>query len=189
MSDTSTTQQQPAPQAPATTAQTAPTSEVVKPEEHMIPKSRFDEVIKANKEMTDRLTAIEKASKEAEEKRMVDQQKYAELADLRLKEIEALKPKAAVAEESEKVLKSVLDAQIAEIPESLRGLVPEGLTIPQTLGWIAKNKALLLKPAGFDIGAGNRGGNAPATIDLTQEEISAAKRLGVKPEEYAKYKQ
>ena len=188
MSDTSTTQQQPAPQAPATT-NPVPTAEVEKPAEHMVPISRLNEVIKANKEMTDRLTAIEKASKEAEEKRMVDQQKYAELADLRLKEIETLKPKAAVAEESEKVLKSVLDAQIAEIPESLRGLVPEGLTIPQTLGWIAKNKALLLKPAGFDIGAGNRGGNAPATIELTQEEIAAAKRLGVKPEEYAKYKQ
>lgn len=175
---------------PTTTPnQTQPAPDAVKPEEHMVPKSRLDEVLKAKKEMEDRLLAIEKAQKESEEKRMIEQQKYQELAETRQKEIEALRPKAAIAEESEKTLTSVLTVQISEIPESLRQLVPDQLTTIQKLEWIAKNKAVLLKPKGPDLGGGRQGGSAPSTADLAPEEIETAKRYGMTPEEYAKYKQ
>jgi ribonucleoside-triphosphate reductase len=156
--------------------------------EHMIPKSRFDEVNREKNELKNRLTAIEKANKEAEEKRLIENQEFQKLAEKLKVELEGLKPKAAIAEESEKTLMGVLEAQIAEIPEQMRGLIPEEMTTIQKLNWLSKNKTLLLKPKAFDIGAGKNGGGAPETVDLSQEEVQMANKFGMKPDEYAKYK-
>ncbi len=157
-------------------------------DEHMIPKSRLDEEIAKRKELEKRLDAIDKAQKEAEEKRLAETNNYKELYEKQKVELEGLKPKAAVAEESEKVLLSVLESQIKEIPEHFRGMVPESLTTIQKLQWISQNKALLMKEKPFDIGAGTLGGGATPAVDLTPEEIETAKKFGMTPEEYAKNK-
>lgn len=162
--------------------------EADKNKEHMIPKARMDEVLQKNKELKDRLDAIEKAQKEAEEKRLTEANNFKELYDKTKVELEGLRPKAAVAEESEKVLQSVLESQIAEIPEHFRTLVPDGLSTNQKLQWISQNKPLLMKEKGFDIGAGKQGGGSPDVTTLTAEELDLANKAGIKPEEYLKYK-
>lgn len=156
-------------------------------DEHMIPKSRLDEVIKEKKDLADRLAAIEKANHDAEEQRLIEANNYKTLYEQAKAEAEGLKPKASIAEESEKVLQSVLESQIAELPESMRGLVPDMMT-NQKLAWLAKNKTLLMKEKPFDIGAGkNGGGNNEDISALSQEQIDLAKRAGISAEEYAKY--
>jgi len=162
--------------------------EADKNKEHMIPKERMDEVLKKNKELNERLAAIEKAQNEAEEKRLTEANNFKELYDKTKVELEGLRPKAAVAEESEKVLQSVLESQINEIPEHFRTLVPEGLSTNQKLAWIAQNKPLLMKEKGFDIAAGKQGGGSPDTTTLTPEELAEAKKHGITAEEYAKFK-
>lgn len=162
--------------------------EADKNKEHLIPKARMDEVLQKNKELKDRLDAIEKAQKEAEEKRLTEANNFKELYEKQKVELEGLKPRAAVAEESEKVLQSVLESQINEIPEHFRTLVPEGLSTNQKLSWISQNKPLLMKEKGFDIGAGKQGGGSPDTSTLTAEELAEAKKHGITAEEYAKFK-
>jgi hypothetical protein len=133
---------------------------------------------------------LEKSSKEAEEKRLEEQENWRELAQKRLEEIESLKPKASVAEEQEKSLQELLKSQIDEIPEDMQSLIPEQLTTLQKLDWLSVNKAKLLKPTAPDIGAGKRGAGSGnlAGVELTAEEKATAKTFGYSEEEYAEWK-
>jgi phage antirepressor YoqD-like protein len=157
-------------------------------DEHMIPKSRLDEVLKANKDLQAKLEQVEKERQEQLEEQLKEQGRYKELAEQRAKELAELKPKAETVDTYEATLISVFNTQLAEIPENMRGLIPDELNTQQKLNWLSKNKALLLKPRPLDIGAGKQGGSAPETLDLTPEELETAKRFGMAPEEYAKYK-
>jgi phage I-like protein len=157
-------------------------------DEHMIPKSRFDEVSKAYKDLQAKLEQVEKEQQEQLEEQMKEQGRYKELAEQHAKELAELKPKAMTVDSYEATLVNVLETQMAEIPENMRGLIPDELSTQQKLNWLSRNKALLLKPRPLDIGAGKQGGSAPETLDLTPEELETAKRFGMAPEEYAKYK-
>lgn len=175
------------PAAPVQPPATEPTPPATA--EHMIPKSRLDAEIDRRKELESKLAAAEQASRQAEEERLKEAQNYKALYEKTSTELAELKPKAAIAEDSEKVLRDVLATQVAELPEHMRDLVPEDLTTQQKLAWLSKHKAQLVKPKAPDIGAGRQGGGAPDSgAELSQEEIDTAKRFGMKPEEYAAYK-
>lgn len=156
--------------------------------EHQVPISRLNEEIGKRKAMEERLALLEQASKDAETKRLKETEDYRKLYEDAEKELSTIKPRAAIAEESEKTLRTVLESQVAELPENMRGLIPAELSTQQQLQWLSKNKGLLIKPKPQDIGAGKTGGGAPAGTDLTPEEIEVARQFGVKPEDYAKYK-
>lgn len=156
--------------------------------EHTVPLSRLNEEIGKRKGLEERLALLEQASKEAEVKRLKEAEDYKRLYETAEKELAEVKPRAAIAEESEKTLRSVLEAQVAELPENMRGLIPDELTTQQKLQWLSKNKALLLKPKPVDIGAGKQGGSAPTGAELSADELELARQFGMKPEDYAKYK-
>lgn len=156
-----------------------------KGQEHMIPKSRFDEVNNANKELKARLDTVEKEQKEATEKRLKEQGQFKQLAEERGEKIAELEVKAKLAEDYEKALTAYIESQIAEIPDNLKSLVPKELTILQQLNWLTANKANLLKPSGLEQGAGERGGGAGKKVELTADQKKAAKALGLSEEDYA----
>jgi hypothetical protein len=156
--------------------------------ELQIPKSRFDEVNNQKKDLEARLAAAEEANRKAEEARLKERDDYKGLYEKTTAELAELKPKAAIAEEVEKTLKDVLAAQVLELPEHVRDMVPEELTTQGKLKWLSTHKAKLMKPKAPDIGAGNRGGGAPVTTDLTPEEVQVARMAGMTAEEYAKNK-
>jgi len=174
--------------APAPAAPVTPAPPATQGESHMIPKSRLDEVLAQNKSLMDKLAASEKERQEQLEKQLAEQGEWKKVAENRAQEIAALKPKADTLEAYEKTLEAVLSAQVAEIPEAMRSLIPDALSVQQKLDWLSRNKALLVKPKPVDIGAGRTGGTAPTGADLTAEEIQLAQQYGMKPEEYAKYK-
>jgi len=156
--------------------------------EHQVPISRLNEEIGKRKAIEERLALLEQASKEAETKRLKETEDFRGLYEKAEKELAEVKPRAAIAEESEKTLRAVLESQVAELPENMRGLIPAELTTQQQLQWLSKNKAMLVKPKPMDIGAGRQGGSAPTGAELSQEEMEYAKQFGVKPEDYHKYK-
>ena len=165
-------------------AQSSAETENTEKQEHMIPKSRLDEVLEKNKELLEKMYAMDTASKEAEEKRLQDQEQWRELAENRQKELEALKPKASVAEEQEKSLQTYLKAQIEEIPEEMRSLIPESLTTLQKLDWLALNRSKLLKPIGPNIGAGQQGaGSGGGTAEITQTMRKGAQIFNLSEEQ------
>lgn len=157
--------------------------------EHMIPKSRFDEVNNKYKEAMSKLEERERVDREAAEKRLEESQRYKELSDQRAQQIVELQSKADKADQQESALQAVLDARVQEIPEDMRDVVPEGDVIFK-LNWITRNMSKILKPVAPDIGAGTIGSNNIQTnrIELSPEEREVAKKFGMSEEEYAKYK-
>jgi len=155
---------------------------------HMIPKERFDEVNSRMKEYEKQFKAAEKALQEAQEARLKEKEDYKELYEQKMSELSELKPLADQVESYKETMERLLEAQIEEIPEELQTLIPDEMTVKQKIDWIAKNKKLLLKPVGPDIGAGQRGSGASGkgvVLDAEQKEV--ARMFGYTDEEYIQY--
>ena len=142
----------------------------------------------ANKEATARMATIEKENQERLEKQLQEQGKYKELAEERAKALAEALPKAEQLEAYEATLKEFLQAQIEEIPEEKRSLIPTMLPVKEQLAWLAVNRTLLMKTTAPKIGAGTQGGSESKGVDLTDEERAYARKFKMTDEDYAKYK-
>ena len=163
-------------------------AEAKKPESPMIPKERFDEVNSRMKEYEKKLQAQEKALKEAQEARLKEKEDYKQLYEQTTAELSELKPLAEQVETYKETMQYLFESQVADIPEEMRSLIPDELSVKQKLDWIAKNRGLLLKPVAPNIGAGNRGSGAShKTRELTPDEKQVAETFGYTAEEYLKY--
>lgn len=141
----------------------APSAETLKSEsDHMIPKSRFDEINGELKKLRAELDAREKAERERTEKVLLEQARFQELAEKRGAELAEANAKASKAEAYEAAVNRLLETELASLPEEVRTLVPEDYEPHKKIDWIAKNKALLLKPAPPNIGAGGIGAGDPS---------------------------
>lgn len=178
----------PAQQDPAPAQQPAPSATQDAHTEHMIPKSRFDEINAKLDAANKRADALEKAQQEAERKRLEEANQYKELYEKSQSEISNLKPKAEQVEEYEKVLLEQLSAEIETLPDDFKDVIPDGLSTKDKLRWLSKNKSKFTKPTPFDIGAGRRGSQQDKKTELTPEEKEIARRFGLTEEEYAKHK-
>jgi ribonucleoside-triphosphate reductase len=154
---------------------------------HMIPKTRFDEVNNRSKELEKELAAVKEALNKAQTSRLEEQEQYKELYEKTASELSEIKPIAEQISVYKKTVGTLLEAQVAEIPEEMRSLIPEELGDVQKLNWIARNRTLLMKPAGPDIGAGNRGSGSSTGTEITPEEKEVANAFGITAEEYLKY--
>lgn len=158
-------------------------------QEHMIPKSRFDEVNEKYKDLQKQIDAMNKVNKDAEEARLAKEKNFEELANLKQQEIEKLKPLAAIAEELQKTAEEQLAAQVAKLPEHARSMVNDmELSTQGKLKWLSKYGDQLMKPKGPNVGAGVGGGEPPEAPELSDDELRIAKRAGMKPEEYAQWR-
>jgi hypothetical protein len=178
----------PAQQDPASTQQPAPsaTKDDKSPAENMIPKSRFDEVIRERDDARKKAEAMEKAQQELERKRLEESQEYKKLYESTLADVTALKPKAEQLESYEKTLTAILEREVEELPDEFKDVVPDGLSTQAKLDWLAKNKSKFTKAEPFDIGAGRRGTQPVKKTELTPEQKEMAKRFGMSEEDYAK---
>jgi len=149
---------------------------------------RFKELDTKAKEAQAALKKIQDDQANAETEALKAANNWKGLYDKAQETIATLQPKATLADSMEKTLEASLNAQIAEIPETMRKLVPSMLNTSQKLEWLSENKTLLMKPSAFDIAAGKTGGEAPNTASLTADEIATAQKAGMTPEEYLKNK-
>jgi hypothetical protein len=148
---------------------------------------RFKELNKRAQDAEAESARLKKEQDDAKAKALQEQGKWQEIAETRQKEIDELKSKSDKLDSYETTLQDTLKAQLAEIPEALRPLVPSELSVQQQLGWIAKNKATLQKPKAFDIKVFEKGLENNKPTELTADELQAAAAYGMKPEEYAAY--
>jgi multidrug efflux pump subunit AcrA (membrane-fusion protein) len=130
---------------PTTPTESTP-AEAKNTEQHMIPKSRFDEVNEARKQLQaqiDELTAQQAAQREQE---LAEQNRYKELfedAQQRLAQLDSLNEQATRYQEA---LQATNKARLERIPEARRTLVPD-YDDPVKLGaWLDANEALLIDP-------------------------------------------
>ena len=163
-----------------------PTAESKKSENgHMIPQSRLNEETAKRRELEAELARRDKADKKATDDRLLEQQKFEELAESRGKELAEANAKAAKYDDAEETIAKILEAQVEQIPEDKREMIPKELSAQKQLDWIAKNKAHLTKSRTFDTGAGARGGSETKSVELTTAQREMAKNLGQSDKEYA----
>lgn len=115
--------------------------------EHLIPKSRFDEVNEARKKAEEALAAREKADKEAEEKRLADQQQFRELAEKREAELKDLQAKLEADRKAaeDKAKKAEYEANVVSLAAKLNFADPKDAV--RLLGEVEKPEEALKKLA------------------------------------------
>jgi hypothetical protein len=155
--------------------------------EEIFKHPRFKELDQKAKDAERKVKDIETEQKNKEIQADLDAKNWKKLYEGVKADYDKVAPRAAFADEAEKTLQGSLEAQIQEIPEHFRSLVPDGLSVSQKLNWISQNKPLLMKEKGFDIAAGKQGGGSPETNTLTPEQKEVARLSGIPETEYAKY--
>jgi ribonucleoside-triphosphate reductase len=135
--------------------------------EHMIPKSRFDEVNQkfkdVQKQLDDLLAAKTAAEKSEAEKRGEFEKLYQEAN----RSAETFKNRA---EALEGVVTQLLEQRLESIPADLRDLIPAEYSVEQKLAWIAnaEQKGLFSKRQHQQIGGET---NSNQTQGITKEQF------------------
>lgn len=174
---TDTRQPDPVPAPPAGALSTDITGQ-----EHMIPKSRFDEVNTELKSVRAALAKLQKADEERQEAEAIAKGDHEQL-------IAKLRPQADRAKALEATLTEYLTAELAGIPDELQALVPN-VDITEKLRWVkeARQRGLFANRPAPGTDAGARGDNAARPVQLTPLERQIAHAAGMSEAEYAKYK-
>lgn len=138
-SEPSNTQEPTNPEQPENNEPQEPKNES---KEHMIPKSRFDEVNNNYKTVKDQLDKILKQQQDDELKRQKEQGEFELLYNQANQELESYKTdfestKTRV-EQLEGIMTSMLNTKLESIPEEFHDLIPENLSPEQKLDWISK---------------------------------------------------
>jgi hypothetical protein len=129
-------------------------------DEHMIPKSRFDEVNRKYKEVLAKLQEIEKA-KEEEEKAKAEQlgefEKLYRESEAKVKTLEAEHKTATERVKAlESLIESMVETRLKQIPKEFHDLIPQHLAIEEKLAWIekAQEKGIFKKEEKQDVKIG-----------------------------------
>lgn len=178
-------QQEAAPTAPnELTPAAGNTPDSQQAQEHMIPKSRFDEVNNELKQIKAEMDKARREQEKAQAAAMAEQGKYRELYETASGELETLRPYkdryTAVLDQA----KANNAKRIEAIPEARRTLVPAYDDPMQVQSWLdANEKHLTDKPAAPNLngGAGNRTPGQEPSISASQIREQAA-RYGVNPD-------
>jgi hypothetical protein len=124
------------------TSQTGAAAKVVED----LPEWAQRELRDARKEAADRrkaLTAAEEAARQAEEATLAQSQQWEKLATKRGGELDALKPKAELADKLTELVLAQYSATIKEWPEQVKAMAPDdGADILSKLTWLEKAKPL-----------------------------------------------
>ncbi|AND39612.1 hypothetical protein [Cytobacillus oceanisediminis] len=144
-----------------------PSDETKKPDEnkeHMIPKSRFDEVNQRYKDIQAKMDQFLAEKADAEKKSQEEQGKFQELYESTSKEFSEVKSQFESvqnrAKELEGVVNSLLESKLKGIPEEFHDLIPGNLTPEGKLDWInkAEEKGLFGKQPQQPVGEMTNGG-------------------------------
>lgn len=128
----------------------------------------------------------EEESAKATQARLAEEGKWKELAEARAAEAAKLQPYQERAATLEKMISDSNARRIAQIPEALRSLVPDG-SAEQVAAYLDKNWTLLQRKPAPDLNAGEGSGGS-GQQPLTEEEKQMAARFGLTPEKFAAQK-
>ena len=146
-----------------------------------IPYERFKTVNEAKKLAEDKLKQYEEQERKRAEEEALKKGDFEKI-------ISDLKPKAERATQLEEAIASIVEAELKDVPQHMRDLVPQGDSIMQ-LSWLknARSKGLFNRTPAPNTDAGVTGDNKQA-LKLSDQEQAMAKKLGLTAEQYAKNK-
>jgi ElaB/YqjD/DUF883 family membrane-anchored ribosome-binding protein len=126
----------------------APAQEETKQPDHMIPKTRFDEINSKYKDVQSQLDELLTAKQQQEKQAKEEQGKFQELYEDTNKQLDSYKSQHEQSSERVKALESVMNdmltAKLEAIPEDYHDIIPDGLSAEQKLAWVdrAEQKGL-----------------------------------------------
>jgi len=175
---TEQTIEQPQGEQPVTSAETGNTEAST---EHMIPKSRFDEVNQQLKELKAAQEKAQKAQAEAERKRLEQQNEFKTLYEQAQSEIEQLKPYQERVTQLMQTTQAANETKVNALPENMRSLVPEYDDPFKLAQWLDANAEVFNKPLAPTLngGAGSGQRQRPANAPTEAEIIEQAARFGL----------
>ncbi|MEN2464915.1 hypothetical protein [Ornithinibacillus sp. JPR2-1] len=113
-----------------------------KPDDIMIPKSRFDEVNNNYKSVKEQLDQLLEEKKEEERKEKEQQGEYQSLYEQANEQLQTYKQDfestKTRAETLEGIITNMLNTKLESIPEEFHDLIPDNLSPEQKLDWITK---------------------------------------------------
>lgn len=113
--------------------------------EHMIPKSRFDEVNNAYKEIKKQLDEMKQASQTKEREEAEKRGEFEGLYKKAQNDLEVVKGENKAAKERVEVLEGVinklLEQKLESIDKDYHDLIPDGMTPEQKLAWVSNAEA------------------------------------------------
>lgn len=162
--------------------------------EHMIPKSRFDEVIERARKAEEALARLQSDHEAKERERLQQQGEWQQIAENERKRAADLSAKAQRAEALEKAISDANKARIDRVPESMRPMVPVDYPPDRLQVWLDANwERLVTKPApDLDAGAGSGSGGAAVTVteaDRAAAAMAMSQGYKITPENVAKARQ
>ena len=170
------------PNAPTTPAAVNTPDSSAQPQDHMIPKARFDEVNNELKKIKADMAKAQAASDKAAAAALAEQGKFKELYETASGELETLRPYKERVEQMIAQVQANNAKRIEAIPEDRRTLVPSFDDPLQVQDWLNVNeKHLIGKAPAPDLngGSGNRtpnsNPNAPSLAQIKEQAV----RLGV----------
>lgn len=145
--------------------------------ENMIPQSRFNQVNDRMKAAEDELAKMQQENQQTRDAKLIEQNRWQEIAESKTAELETANLKAARTDELEAIMLQTLEAQIETIPENMRSIVPSHGTPQERLAWINENAAKLALPQAPDLGGGAGSNNKPEKkIELSHGEQHLAEQ-------------
>ena len=141
--------------------------------EHMIPKSRFDEVNNKFKEMKAQLDELLAQKADEERKAKERQGHFEELYNTTSHEYEAMKQTYEKTEarknELESVVNSLVETKLKNVPEEFKDLVPEHLSAEAKLDWLNKAEEKgLFNPKKSNTPIGGQANPPKQPVDLSK---------------------
>lgn len=163
--------------------------------EHMIPKSRFDDVNNKYKDAIKRLEALEQTQQEQSEaqqkqreKELAEQNRFKELYEQAQGEIEKLKSVQSEVTRYRESFEQTLKTRLDSIPEERKHLVPEFDDPIKLSAWLDKAMSDLITPAKptaprIDGGSGSiatdSDGSGKPLSQMQQDLIARAQQTGL----------
>ena len=135
------------------------------------------------------LRKVQDALQGREEQELAEQEKYKELADKYRAQVDELTPVQERYNAMIEQLRESNEKRIEDLPEAMRSLVPEYDDPAKLRAWLDANADKLRKPQAPSLNGGAGGGKRPGEdVVLNEQERAAAQKMGITPEEYAKFK-
>lgn len=155
-------------------------------QEHMIPKSRFDEVNAALRTLQQQQAEREQAEKQAADKAAAERGEFEKLASERGSRLAAIEAEHGTATQRlsayEAEMEKQFKARLKVLPEAIREMAPEGDVLTR-YGWLDKAEGAAAKlgtlasPRGTP--GGPRGTGGTATASVTDADLIAEKRARI----------
>lgn len=146
--------------------------------EHMIPKSRFDEVNNKFKDMQTQLNTLLNEKQEAEQKQKEESGQFQELYQTQKTEFDTVKQSVTQLEtrnqELEAVVGNLLESKLKDVPETLHKLIPSNYSVVEKLNWLieAESTGVFGTKVNTPIGE-QTNGNANQQLTMTKDEFMA----------------